>query len=41
MSPVSLWERVSALVDSWGGLTVDEALDAAERQSREPQGGEM
>lgn len=31
LHPVSLWDVVNVLIDSLGGLSVDEALDAAMR----------
>ena len=39
--PISMWDCVNALVDSLGGLSVDEALDAAERHAQTPEDGGM
>lgn len=39
--PVSVWDCVNDLVDSLGGLSVDEALNAAERHAQPPKDGEM
>ncbi len=38
--PVSVWDCLNELVDSLGGLSVDEALDAAERHVSAPDDGE-
>jgi len=38
--PVSVWDCVNTLVDSLGGLSVDEALDAAERHAQSQKDGE-